>query len=157
MHGSSAIAEPEKPLFVSNEELPVAPEIKVYGPEHYPLEHYFLPGVYIRQITMPAGHLIRGCCHRTEHFNIILKGRVRILTEAGPVEFVGPKTFPSGEGVAKALMIIEDTVWATIHLTNETDMVKLRELLIDESQSYIPSEIAAQFHRLLHETPRLDA
>lgn len=134
-----------------------APEIAVYGAEHYPLEHYFLPGVYIRQITMPAGHLIRGCCHKTQHFNTILKGRVRVLMGDEIIELSAPKTFVSDAGCAKALLIIEDCIWQTIHLTNETDLASLREVLIDESKSYIPSEIAEQFHRLLHEKPRLDA
>lgn len=153
MHGSSAISEPKPEAIVSYD----SPQIAVYGPEHYPLEHYFLPGIYIRQIKMGAGHLIRGCAHRTQHFNIILQGKVRVLMGDEVVELAAPCTFASDAGCAKALLILEDCVWQTIHLCDERDPDKLRALLIDESKSCNAQEIAEQFHCLLHENPRLDA
>ena len=39
-----------------------------------PLKHYFAPGVYLREIFMPAGSVVIGKIHKTEHFNIIQKG-----------------------------------------------------------------------------------
>lgn len=114
-----------------------------------PLVHRFAPGVYLREILMaiPAGEkflFVIGQKHKTEHFNIVLKGRCRVaqIQEDGSIvdgtveEIVAPCTFISGPGVRKALFVTEDTIWQTVHVTPETDMVKLRDLLIEESSSF---------------------
>jgi len=97
-----------------------------------PLTHLFAPGVYLRQITMPAGTLVIGKIHRTEHFNVIERGKFAIRHDDGRVETLqAPVTFVSKAGVQKVLYIIEDTVWKTIHATSETDLEKLEALLIE--------------------------
>lgn len=97
------------------------------------LTHYFLPGVYLREICMPAGSIIIGKIHKTRHFNIIQRGKVR-LHGAGTLE--GPYTFISEPGVQKLLYIEEDTVWTTVHLTNETNLEALERELIEPDASY---------------------
>lgn len=102
-----------------------------------PLKHYFAPGVYIREIFMPAGAYAIGKIHKTEHFNIIQKGRLRLINEDGTyTEMVGPHTFVSKAGVQKALIILEDTVWCCVHLTNERDLAALEAQLIESDDSY---------------------
>ena len=96
-----------------------------------PLKHYFSPGVYVREIFMSAGSIVIGKIHKTEHLNIIQKGRVSIYDEAGVFTLQGPITFSSGAGVQKVLYIHEDTVWSTVHVTDETDLVKLESELIE--------------------------
>ena len=97
-----------------------------------PLKHYFAPGVYIREIFMPADTVVIGKIHKTEHFNIIEKGSCFIRQDDGSVqELRAPLTFVSKAGVQKVLYIEEDTVWKTVHVTEETDLVKLEALLIE--------------------------
>lgn len=97
-----------------------------------PLKHYFAPGCYIREIFMPADSIVIGKIHRTEHFNIIQKGRVTIIhDDYSRDELKAPVTFVSKPGVQKILYIHEDTVWSTVHLTNETDIAVLEALLIE--------------------------
>lgn len=97
----------------------------------FPLVHRFAPGVYAREITMPAGFVILGKQHRTTHFNIISKGTVSFWMQGEPVRKVSaPYTFVSGPGIRKVLYIHEETVWTTIHVTDETDPEKLEALLI---------------------------
>jgi hypothetical protein len=48
-----------------------------------PLVHRFAPGVYLREVAMrvPVGEkflFVIGHKHKTEHFNIVLSGRVRV-------------------------------------------------------------------------------
>lgn len=98
----------------------------------FPLQHRFAPGVYAREITMPAGFVVVGKKHLTEHFNIISKGRVSFWMDGHPVkEVTAPYTFVSGPGVQKVLYIHEDTVWTTIHPTQETDLAALEAALIE--------------------------
>lgn len=96
-----------------------------------PLKHHFAPGVYLREIFMPAGAIVIGKIHKTEHFNIIQKGRVSLIGEGETKILEGPCTFISKAGVQKVLYIHEDTVWSTIHITDERDLDRLEAQLIE--------------------------
>jgi hypothetical protein len=97
-----------------------------------PLKHYFAPGVYLREIFMPAGSIIIGKIHKTEHFNLIERGRCTLYHEDGRQELLeAPHTFVSKAGVQKVLHIHEDMVWRTIHVTEETDLERLEAQLIE--------------------------
>jgi hypothetical protein len=96
-----------------------------------PLKHYFSPGVYVREIFMSAASIVIGKVHKTEHLNIIQRGRVEIFDESGIFTLQGPITFTSKAGVQKVLYIQEDTVWSTVHVTEETDLEKLECELIE--------------------------
>ena len=102
-----------------------------------PLVHRFAPGVYIREITMPAGSLIIGHEHKTEHFNIVLKGRADVMMDGQIVDtIVAPCTFVSSAGVRKLLHIHEEMIWQTVHPTAETDICKLEEELVIKSKTF---------------------
>ena len=97
----------------------------------YPLKHTFADGVYVREISIPAGHMVVGKIHRHEHLNFISKGRVTVITEQGGVEeLVAPVTMISPPGVKRLLFTHEDTVWTTVHVTNERDLDKIEEQVI---------------------------
>lgn len=107
-------------------------ELKQLPQVHCPVTHYFAPGVYLREIFMPAGTIVIGKIHKTEHFNLIERGRCAIRHDDGHVEILqAPLTFVSKAGVQKVLYIEEDTVWKTIHVTPETDLGKLEDILIE--------------------------
>lgn len=97
-----------------------------------PLKHYFAPGVYLREIFMPASSIIIGKIHKTEHLNIIERGSCSIYHEDGTQQLLqAPFTFVSKPGVQKVLYIHEDMVWKTIHVTHETDLDRLEAELIE--------------------------
>ena len=97
-----------------------------------PVTHHFAPGVYIREIFMPAGTVVIGKIHKTEHFNILERGVCTIVHDDHTIEELrAPLTFVSKAGVQKVLYINEDTVWKTVHVTEETDLVMLENLLIE--------------------------
>jgi hypothetical protein len=96
-----------------------------------PLRHHFLPGLYIREIFMPAGSVVIGKIHRTRHFNIIQSGHVSLVDESGTTDLFGPCTFVSEAGVQKTLYIHTDCTWSCIHLTHNKDMESLEDELIE--------------------------
>ncbi len=102
-----------------------------------PLVHRFAPGVYLREITMPAGSFIIGHQHNTEHFNIITKGRALVMMDGVTETIVAPCVFASGVSVRKVLYILEDMTWTTVHPTHETDLNKLETELITKSETYM--------------------
>lgn len=105
-----------------------------------PLRHHFLPGIYIREILMPVspgGTVVIGHLHKTQHFNLVLKGKARILIDGKVTLIQAPAVFVSNPGVRKVLNILEDMVWCTVHLTNETDIAKLEDELVDKTNHFL--------------------
>jgi hypothetical protein len=102
-----------------------------------PLTHRFAPGVYLREIFMPAGLIVIGKIHKTEHFNLIEQGKVSIIHGDGRTEVLqAPCTFISKPGVQKVLYIHEDCIWRTIHVTEERDLDRLEAQLVEPDESY---------------------
>jgi hypothetical protein len=99
-----------------------------------PLKHSFAPGVYVREIFIPKGTMLTGKIHRHSHPNFLMKGEVIVLTESGGREHLkAPLSMISQAGTKRAVYAIEDTVWITIHVTNETDLGKIEEYVIAPS------------------------
>lgn len=99
--------------------------------DSYYIKHTFTDGAYVREIHIPAGHLVVGKIHRHEHLNFISKGRVTCITEEGGVEeLTAPVTMISPAGVKRLLFTHEDTVWTVVHVTNEKDLDKVEEAVI---------------------------
>ncbi len=92
--------------------------------------HRFAKGVYAREINIPAGTLLVGKIHRTEHILILSKGRVTIVTEDGEQMISAPHTLISRPGIKRAVYAHEDSVWTGIHGTEETDLLKIEQELI---------------------------
>lgn len=102
-----------------------------------PVLHHFGPGVYIREVRMPAGSLILGHRHKNAHTNILVSGRLKFLNEGGDVaELVAPAVITSNPG-RKLAYILEDTVWQNVYATEERDVEKLEEMLLDKSEAWI--------------------
>jgi hypothetical protein len=97
------------------------------------VDHVFAPGLYARQIQMPAGALVVGKIHKHAHVNTISKGRCIVATEFGYEEFTAPHTFVSNPGTKRAVYVLEDTVWTTYHPTEETDLGKIEDHVIAKS------------------------
>lgn len=97
-----------------------------------PVKHHFSPGLYLREIFMPAGTVVIGRVHKTEHFNILVQGSCAIVHDDFRREILqAPMVFVSKAGVQKALCILEDMIWLTTHVSEETDLSKLETLLVD--------------------------
>ena len=109
-----------------------------------PVKHIFAPGVYAREIFIPAGSLVVGKIHKHAHLNFITKGRVKVATETGAREYEAPYTFVSEVGTKRAVYAIEDTIWTTIHVTDETDLEKIEDYVIAKSYDDLPAlEVSA--------------
>jgi hypothetical protein len=92
-----------------------------------PLTHRFAPGLYIREIFMPAGSVVVSMVHKEEHFTIVQKGRATVVTEYGTVEITAPYSQITPPGTKRVLYIHEDSIWITVHHNpdNITDIEKL--------------------------------
>jgi hypothetical protein len=107
-------------------------ESGMFTPDTSTLNHYFAPvvdeygcGTYAREIHLPKGSLVVGKIHRHAHINIISKGEVSVATEHGKKYYTAPCTFVSEVGLKRAVLVEEDTIWTTIHLTKHLGEDKL--------------------------------
>jgi hypothetical protein len=86
-----------------------------------PLKHIFTPGLYTRQILIPAGTMATTRIHLTEHPFIISLGRASVWSrEAGWVNVAAPYLGVTKPGTRRAIFAYEDTIWTTFHVTDKT-------------------------------------
>lgn len=105
--------------------------------EVFPLRHIFAPGSYAREMTLPAGHWIIGKIHKHSHLNFITKGKVAVLTEDGVMYIEAPYTFVSNVGTKRLVLVLEETIWTTVHITDKTDLKEIEEEVIASDYSQI--------------------
>jgi hypothetical protein len=112
--------------------------------ESPPLRHWLAPGIYAREIHLPAGTLVVGKIHRTRHLNIISQGSITCYTEFGLEHHKAPSTFISEPGTKRVVLTHEDAIWTTIHPnpTNETDVSKLEEMNVAIEYAELGMDVA---------------
>jgi hypothetical protein len=93
-----------------------------------PVQHYFVDGLYTRQIFIPAGTLLVGYIHTQPCITTLSKGKILIADGESQVEFEAPMTMTCAAGTKKAGYAIEDSMWADtyLNLDNERDPDKLK-------------------------------
>ena len=96
-----------------------------------PIRHFFAPGLYAREMTIPKGVTAVGAVHKTKHLTTISKGRILMMTDDGVMEITAPYTAISQAGIKRAAYALEDTVMTCYHPTDETDLDKLAVQLTD--------------------------
>lgn len=118
-----------------------------------PVRHFFAPGMYTRECTIPAGSLVVGKMHRHVHPVFLMRGTVRINTDRGMETITGPHIWISQENAKRALYTVTDCVFATVHLnpTDTTDLEAIEaEVIVPEALiPYEPQEAAADFSEYL--------
>lgn len=100
-------------------------------PADCPVIHRFVPGMYIRETRIPAGTMGTSMEHLTEHPFVILRGRVRVVSEnEGPVIYEAGQIGITKPHTRRVLFAEEDTVWVTFHATTETDVEKIADKIL---------------------------
>lgn len=86
-----------------------------------PVRHYFSPGVYAREIKIPAGTLLTGRIHLYEQLNILSGGEISVLTDGGMQRVSAPFTVVSPPGTKRVAYAHTECTWTTILATEEKD------------------------------------
>ena len=116
--------------------------------------HRFAPGVYSREMIVPAGVLLTGAVHKTEHISIFLEGRMLIPDENGEgIEIEAPIVEIAKPGVKRIGLALERVRWITVHPTDETDIATLeRELVTNDP---VEAERIAQHSAMIEKMEEL--
>ncbi len=116
------------------------------------ITHYFAPGMYAREMWIPADCLITGKIHLTEHLNILSQGRVSVSNKGESVTMEAPYTFVSPIGTKRAIYAHEDSTWTTFHVTDLTDVDEIEEETIADNFQQLDGLLARQdYERFLLE------
>lgn len=112
--------------------------IKQFPQTEIETRHYFAGGVYEREILVPAGTMITGKIHLTEHLAKLVSGVLRIWSEHEQGIFTGPVTFVSQPGAKRVGYAETDVVFSTFHAVGEnTDIEEIeKELVVDTIEQY---------------------
>lgn len=95
-----------------------------------PLQHGFGHGFYTRALLIPAGTVVTGKVHATEHIFMVTQGDISIVTDEGVVRVQAPYQSIGRPGTKRAVYAHADTVCVNVHITTETDLDKLEAALI---------------------------
>lgn len=116
-------------------------------------EHYFAPGMYARELFMPAGVLVVGQIHKFKHISIMAYGDVTVYTEQdGGKRYRGYNVVISEAGAKRVLYPHADTMWTTVHATDLTNVADIEAQLIEPDDEDAIREYARQF---MDETKRI--
>lgn len=78
-------------------------------------EHLFADGLYCRTLKMPKGSILTSKFHKYQNITIITEGSAIVSMCDGVKRIDAPYRCISPAGAKRALYIIEDCTWTTIH------------------------------------------
>jgi len=102
-----------------------------------PVQHFFGPSIYIREVIMPAGTVVVGKYHKHDHLCNMVEGRMIVVNEDGEQrEVAAPAVFMAKKG-RKTAYILETVRFQNIYSTDETDVEKLEHMLVEDSPALL--------------------
>lgn len=111
--------------------------------------HFFAPGMYLRELVVPAGMLMVGKIHKHEHFLMVLSGRAEVISEFGRDIVEAGHISVSPAGVKRVVLALEDTQFVTVHV-NPTDT---HDLELVEAEHIEPEVLDTLAHELKEKLP----
>ena len=95
-------------------------------------QHHFSDGLYAKEMNIPKGDVAGMHKHEYSHLSILSKGRVIVRTDEYNNEYTAPACIDIKAGINHTIEALEDAVWFCIHATEETDITKIDEVLIEK-------------------------
>lgn len=96
--------------------------------------HFFADGMYARVVPRPQGAVIVGKVHKREHFYIVAKGSVAVMSEGELKTLKAGDIVVSQPGTKRAVYALEDSVCMTIHRTDKTDLGEIEKDIVEEDE-----------------------
>jgi len=105
-----------------------------------PIDNLFTPNLYTRICNIPKGTFLTSENHKTEHPFFIMSGRIQVanIETNEAVIYEAPFIGVTKPNTRRMLYALEDTVWATCHVTTETDIEKIGEQILEQRDTVVP-------------------
>lgn len=105
------------PSLYSIEKVETLKQQMLAHPAHYTrgeLRHFQVPGVYVRELFMPAGHVVIGKVHLQPHLLMVL-GHLEVYSPEGVARLEGYHWLEIKAGTQRTLYALSDTWLVTCH------------------------------------------
>lgn len=103
--------------------------------EQLGVQHHFLPGLYLKEMRIPAGTAVGKHTHDFDHMSILARGSV--VVKMTPTDgrwlkrmYDAPAYILIQAGVEHEIHASTDATWFCSHATDETDPDKIDNALI---------------------------
>lgn len=99
-----------------------------------PVSHHFSLGIYARALYIPRDCTLVGKLHKYPQLNILAQGRLSCLID-NKIELMNAvQIISSPAGTKRVAYAHEDSIWITVHSTEETDVDKIEQHFIAQSE-----------------------
>lgn len=98
-------------------------------------EHYFSGGMYGRKMTLPAGILLIGRVHKTDHLFICAQGEAIVWTDTGMRKIYAGDVIPTKAGTKNVVLAITETIGFTALKTDKTDVAEAEDELVENDDA----------------------
>ena len=111
-----------------------------------PIKHYFMDGVYVREMIMNPGMLVVGAIHKHRHMCFLLQGHLSVASDSGITDYIAPCIFVANPGERRVLYAHEYSVWYNTHKnpSNTEDVDQLEKDIVatsyEEYEQYIKNK-----------------
>jgi hypothetical protein len=111
-----------------------------------PIRHFFMDGVYIREMTMYKDTVVIGAIHKHLHMCFLLSGKIIVANEEEVIVHTAPCFIVSTPGIKRVLYAEEDSVWYNTHKnpSNTEDIGELERDIVaisyKEYEEYIKNK-----------------
>lgn len=95
---------------------------------------YFSYGLYARELYIPKDITVVGKLHKYPQMNILTKGKLLVSVDDEIKILEAPYVICSPAGTKRIAHALEDSVWITIHATEETDVNKIEQHFIAQTE-----------------------
>lgn len=96
--------------------------------------HNFSDGLYAKQMTIPKGYVAGQHAHTFSHLSILAKGKVIVKTDTTEQIYEAPACIEIRKNVNHMITALDDSVWFCVHATDETDVDRIDEVLIQKGE-----------------------
>ena len=100
-----------------------------------PVKHHFSKSVYGRELFIPKDTILTGQIHKYSQLNVLVSGDLSVLTEDGVKRVQPPFITVSPPGTKRIAYAHEDSIWLTVHGTDETDLDRIEQQFIAQNEA----------------------
>jgi len=107
-----------------------------FTPSPYSYEHKFSSKhsefhchMYSREMKLTKGAVIIGKVHNFPTMNILMTGKIAVMSSAGMRVLEAPQTFMSEPGVQRVGFVLEDCLWVNVFLTSQAGKEHLDDII----------------------------
>ena len=112
---------------------------------HIETKHYFIDGVYVRSVRVPAGMIIIGKIHNFESIGALIEGRMKLFNNNNMEVVNAPFIQVSPEGIKRVGLAETDCTFISIHKTSKNNIEEAENELISNSyEEYLQKRLSLE-------------